>query len=79
MKQEDYTEAPVKTKNKRICIICGARVKNQNPKTVTCSPICTAKYHKLESSKSVYNYCADCGIAIHDDMVYCERCLNGEI
>jgi predicted nucleic acid-binding Zn ribbon protein len=26
---------------KRLCVICGARVRNQNPKTTTCSPFCT--------------------------------------
>lgn len=25
----------------RTCIICGAGVRNLNPKTVTCSPMCT--------------------------------------
>jgi hypothetical protein len=29
----------------RLCIICGARVKNMNPKTNTCDPICTAAKH----------------------------------
>ena len=24
------------------CIICGARVRNHNPKCVTCDPVCTA-------------------------------------
>lgn len=26
---------------KRKCIVCGAAVRNMNPKTVTCDPICT--------------------------------------
>ena len=29
----------------RSCEICGARVRNQNPKTTTCDPICTAAKH----------------------------------
>lgn len=29
---------------KRTCIICGARVRNMNPKVVTCGPDCTAKH-----------------------------------
>lgn len=28
-------------KNSRKCVICGARVRNQNPKTTTCDSICT--------------------------------------
>lgn len=27
---------------RRPCVICGARVRNQNPKTTTCDEICTA-------------------------------------
>lgn len=27
---------------KRRCVICGARVRNQNPKTTTCDETCTA-------------------------------------
>jgi len=26
---------------KRLCIVCGARVTNSNPKANTCDPICT--------------------------------------
>lgn len=26
----------------RLCVICGARVRNQNPKTTTCDETCTA-------------------------------------
>ena len=26
-------------------MVCGARVVNQNPKTVTCDPICTKAHH----------------------------------
>jgi hypothetical protein len=29
----------------RACILCGARVRNQNPKTNTCDPICTRAKH----------------------------------
>jgi hypothetical protein len=27
---------------RRVCVVCGARVRNQNPKTKTCDSICTA-------------------------------------
>lgn len=30
---------------KRPCVICGARVRNHNPKCATCDPICTAARH----------------------------------
>jgi len=26
----------------RICVVCGARVRNHNPKVTTCDPVCTA-------------------------------------
>lgn len=29
----------------KTCIICGARVRNSNPKTNTCRPICTRAKH----------------------------------
>jgi hypothetical protein len=29
-------------KSVRLCVVCGAKVRNQNPKTVTCDPVCTA-------------------------------------
>lgn len=28
-------------KNSRKCVICGAKVRNRNPKTTTCDSICT--------------------------------------
>lgn len=37
----------METINKRLCIICGARVRNLNKKVNTCSPVCTrAKHNK---------------------------------
>jgi hypothetical protein len=30
---------------RRLCVICGAKVRNQNPKTNTCDPICTRAKH----------------------------------
>jgi hypothetical protein len=29
----------------RKCVICGARVRNMNPKCVTCDPVCTKAKH----------------------------------
>jgi hypothetical protein len=31
----------IMSKNQRACIVCGARVRNINPKCNTCSPFCT--------------------------------------
>jgi predicted nucleic acid-binding Zn ribbon protein len=28
-------------KPKRLCVVCGARVRNQNPKVNTCDSVCT--------------------------------------
>ena len=30
---------------RRRCVVCGARVRNQNPKTNTCDPTCTRAKH----------------------------------
>ncbi len=38
----------------RLCVICGARVVNMNPKTVTCSPPCTiAKEYGLTRQQAI--------------------------
>jgi hypothetical protein len=29
----------------RLCVVCGARVRNMNPKTNTCDPTCTRAKH----------------------------------
>lgn len=40
-------------KNDRKCIICGARVRNQNAKTTTCDSICTlAKRLSLDRNRA---------------------------
>lgn len=36
-------------KKKRLCVICSARVRNINPKTVTCSPFCTEQKNSGKS------------------------------
>ena len=35
------------------CVVCGARVRNRNPKTVTCDSICTAarKAHRTRGAQ----------------------------
>lgn len=35
----------------RLCVICGARVRNQNPKTTTCDPTCTRAKHAGRTRK----------------------------
>lgn len=54
------------TSVKRLCIICGARVRNQNPKTVTCSPDCTAKKNGQPEPEVEFNRCIHCNTAITD-------------
>lgn len=49
------------------CIICGARVRNINPKADTCSPECTAKKHGKKEPEQYFATCIHCGIAIHDE------------
>lgn len=52
---------------KRICVICGARVRNINPKVKTCSPRCTAKLHKKpEPPESPAETCIHCGVPCSD-------------
>lgn len=36
---------------KRLCEICGARVRNINPKVTTCGPICTEAKNKGRTHK----------------------------
>lgn len=60
----------------RYCLVCGAKVNNQNPKCVTCDPTCTAarkagrtrseqfKYeleHPDEFEVNEWHYCHRCG------------------
>jgi hypothetical protein len=38
----------------RKCVVCGAAVKNMNPRTVTCDPICTrAKNNNITREEQV--------------------------
>lgn len=48
----------------RTCVICGARVRNMNPKTRTCSPDCTAKLHGRPAPEVHFCHCRVCGLAI---------------
>lgn len=38
-------------KKARLCEICGALVRNINPKVTTCGPICTEAKHKGRTHK----------------------------
>lgn len=64
----------------RLCVICGARVRNQNPKTTTCCPDCTAvKNGKPPTEEPEINICKYCGIAIDDDLWHCNACADTSI
>lgn len=65
---------PDNSKGKR-CVICGARVRNHNPKTITCSPECTAKrYGKPAPQEVPFKKCAACGETIADNDTSCASC-----
>ena len=49
----------------RLCIVCGARVKNMNPKTNTCDPICTRAKHASRTRQEQIEYEMD--IDGHED------------
>ncbi len=43
----------MKDKTKRLCVVCGARVTNKNPKVRTCDAICTiAKDGKITRERA---------------------------
>jgi len=39
-----------------VCVICGARVYNHNPKANTCSPICTKAKHANRTRQEQFEY-----------------------
>jgi len=41
---------------KRLCVVCGAKVRNQNPKTNTCDPICTRAKHSNRTRPQQIEY-----------------------
>lgn len=50
----------------RICIICGARVTNQNPKANTCDTICTfARDHSLTRERAQRLYPDPAELRVH--------------
>lgn len=72
------TKTPPRTKNARICVVCGARVINPNSKTVTCDALCgAAKRAKRTRAAQMdyelknprpederYEYCTGCGMFV---------------
>jgi predicted nucleic acid-binding Zn ribbon protein len=60
------------------CVVCGAKVRNQNPKTITCSPECTAKKNHEEAPDPKFKTCPGCGIAILNWEDDCGFCTNQE-
>lgn len=63
---------------KRSCIICGARVRNINPKADTCSSDCTAKKHnRKEPERYDGPTCKHCGVACSEDEgIVCNACYS---
>lgn len=58
----------------RRCVICGARVRNQNPKANTCSPDCTAMRDKKPAPDMPTKLCGSCQSPIDDSATTCESC-----
>lgn len=59
---------------RRVCVVCGAKVRNQNPKTKTCDSVCTAaranvktrpeqlKWEMEHPREDDHEYCRGCGM-----------------
>jgi hypothetical protein len=75
MKAHDSTGGCSLARLVRRCVVCGARVKNLNPKTKTCDPTCTAarkagrtreeqQRHEAEEvwRADAVTYCPTCGM-----------------
>ena len=62
----------------RACVICGARIRNINPLTKTCSPPCTRKMHgKPEPDQYMGPVCQHCGRATTDEEgTVCDDCYS---
>jgi hypothetical protein len=62
----------------RLCVICGARVRNINPKVNTCGPLCTAKKHGQPSPpERPVELCIHCGVPCGDDEgCVCNDCYS---
>lgn len=58
----------------RLCIVCGARVRNQNPKCCTCSPECTAIRNHTISPEIHFRHCGVCQSPITDHATSCGAC-----
>lgn len=59
---------------KRLCVICGARVRNMNPKANTCSSDCTAIKHGRPSVAIQSKLCGNCQSPITEDDTSCGSC-----
>lgn len=60
----------------RLCVICFARVTNQNPLTVTCGPDCTAKHRGKKVPEPQFRHCPVCQSPVADDASRCGSCDN---
>lgn len=63
---------------KRLCVICGARVRNINQKVKTCSSDCTAKLHrKRPEPEPPVQCCQHCGTPTSEDEgTVCNACYS---
>lgn len=57
----------------RLCSICGARVRNMNPKVDTCGPVCTSKKKELRGDR-ITGLCEFCRAPIFDHSQHCVEC-----
>jgi predicted nucleic acid-binding Zn ribbon protein len=60
--------------NNRVCIVCGARVTNMNPKANTCSSRCTRKRDGKPDLEIIFNHCLVCQSPIEDNATHCNSC-----
>lgn len=62
----------------RLCVVCGARVRNINPRVVTCSPNCTARHHGRPAPEpQPVESCKHCGKPCSDDEgIVCDECYS---
>ena len=58
MESDAIPAVPLDRMVRRVCVVsdCGARVRNQNPKTKTCSPECTRAKHAGRTREEQIRY-----------------------
>lgn len=78
MKKETDVNAETPPRQKRLCVVCGARVRNINPRVVTCSPDCTAKHHRRPAPEGrPVEMCIHCGVpCAEDEGRVCSDCYS---